>query len=151
MRRAAVVFPQPVSPPSPRVSPRRTSNETPSTACTSAESPPKRTPRFTTKCFTRSRTTRSSFTASRRLRRLRLELLPDAPLLGDGQMAGDEVAWIGLEELRIHRPAHGHYVRAARMEMAAAGWMDEARRRARDRRGAVAGAGVGRRGERDAD
>src|SRR5512132_332319 len=133
MSRAVVVFPQPVSPTSPSVSPRRTSNETPSTACTIAEAAPKRTSRFTTKCLTRSRTTRSSSMASGRLRRLRLELLPDAPLLGERQMAGDEVARIGLEELGIHRPAHGHDIRAAGMEMAAGRWMDEARRRALDR------------------
>src|SRR5262245_15697820 len=65
MQRPVVVLPQPDSPTSPSVSPRRSSKLTPSTARTRPEWPPK-SPPATRKCFTRFRTSRSegpSFTS----------------------------------------------------------------------------------------
>src|SRR5438876_5854436 len=59
--RPTVVFPHPLSPTSPKISPRRSENETPSTAWT-ARSPPQRIRAipgsFTGKCLTRSWTSR---------------------------------------------------------------------------------------------
>src|ERR671914_689423 len=63
-QRAIVDFPQPDSPTTPRVSPERTVNETPSTALTDATSRWKTIPRVTGKCFFRSSTTRSSLPAT---------------------------------------------------------------------------------------
>src|SRR5919204_525982 len=59
-QRAIVDFPQPDSPTTPRVSPSRTVNETPSTAFTAAICFWKMIPWVTGKCFFRSSTTRSS-------------------------------------------------------------------------------------------
>src|SRR5205085_4608476 len=53
---ATVVLPLPDSPTRPRISPRASSNETPSTACTVPRLPPTRPP--TWKCLTRSSTSR---------------------------------------------------------------------------------------------
>src|ERR1700680_2050155 len=63
MHRARVDLPQPVSPTSPRVSPRRTSRLTPSTACTTSRlrrnSCPDRSGKYLTTFSTRSRTSAS--------------------------------------------------------------------------------------------
>ena len=59
MARPVVVLPQPDSPTSPSVSPRRIEKLTPSTAFTVAARPPKSPPPIW-KCFTRFRTTRIS-------------------------------------------------------------------------------------------
>jgi len=60
MQRAIVDLPQPDSPTTPRVSPSRSVNETPSTAFTEATSFWKTMPRVTGKCFFRFSTTSSS-------------------------------------------------------------------------------------------
>ena len=60
IRRAVVVLPQPVSPTIPSVSPRSTSKETPSTACTAPIWRWKMIPRVSGKCLTRSRTSTSA-------------------------------------------------------------------------------------------
>src|SRR5437763_10626884 len=146
MQRAIVDLPQPDSPTTPSVSPCRTENETPSTAFTAAICFWKMIPRVTAKCFFRSSTTRSSSPrtsppvatsavrvdaklaglrqgAGQDLRRL-------AVLRLDVEVAGLEVVALAARrhEVRLDPLAAAHHVRAARVEPAAAGRVQERRR-----------------------
>src|ERR1035437_830211 len=144
-RRARVDFPQPVSPTSPSVSPRFTSSDTSSTACTCPSWWLRMTPRVSAKCLVRPRTTiRSSepidsfepgLTGPVCGRSLMASgVLPADELAADSssflhlEVAGDQMPGLGLLQLRLDLQADVHHVGAARMEGAAGRSVDQARR-----------------------
>src|SRR5205085_3989782 len=150
--RAVVDFPQPVSPTIPSVSPRRTSNEMPSTARTAPICFWKRIPCVIGKCLTRSRTSTSASpfrlavatSAGPRLDRqvpldlgghgALAQLLPD-PLarLGREEAAHEVVVLAGGPlELRMLRGGLVGLVEAARVKTAAGRGRDQAGRPSRD-------------------
>ena len=146
--RAVVLLPQPVSPTMPSVSPRITSNDTPSTACTAPTCRWKMIPRVIGKCLTRSRTSISASlgatVSALRLDAARARPPGPCPARSSAQscrrvvgleQAGDEVAVLVGDrlELRLDLPVALAHVRTARMEGAAAGKGDQARRPTGDR------------------
>ena len=147
--RAVVLLPQPVSPTIPSVSPRITSNDTPSTACTAPTWRWKRIPRVIGKCLTRSRTSTSASLMPAVLELDASRAAVVRQLAGLSQLAPTaarrvSVVAAGRRRGARSRPATGSscgstrrwrvaHVRAARVERAAAGQRDQARRAARDR------------------
>ena len=125
-------LPHPDSPTIPRVSPCRTSSETPSTACTKPFGPPRRARERTGKCLTRS-------TVWRRTGAVIACALDRRAATGrSGRTAGSGCRHpfaraTRSSELRPDRAAR-EAMQAARRETAPFGRREQRRRRARDRR-----------------
>ena len=129
-------LPQPDSPTTPRVSPLRTSSETPSTACTTPLCSPRRERERTGKCLTMS-TVWSRTGALMRFRaalRPRRATPPGAPPAWRGRGGRRPFARATRAQKRRRGQAAVETMRTARLETAALGRREQRRRRARDRR-----------------